>query len=1015
MAIYHLHVKVIGRKAGSSAVASAAYRSASRLRDERIERSHDFSAKRGVVHSEVMLPEDAPEAWRDRERLWNDVEAFEVRKDAQLAREVEFALPRELSQAQGIELARDFVQAEFVSRGMVADLNVHWDRAEDGSPKPHAHVMLTMRAVDENGFGAKVRDWNATQLVERWRERWAELANERLAELDIDAHIDHRSLEAQGISLEPQTQIGAPAQRIEGSGLAASDIEADRAELHRDIARNNGARIIADPSVALDAITHQQSTFTRKDIAKFSHRHSDGVEQFNAVVAAISNAPDLIELGKDGRGEDRFTTRQMIDTEQRLHRAAERIDLDERHAVSNAHREAALARAAQRGLVLSSEQTDALAHITDRNGLGVVVGFAGTGKSAMLGVARQAWAAAGYEVRGAALSGIAAENLEGGSGISSRTIASMEHSWGQGRDLLTARDVLVIDEAGMVGTRQLERVLSHAADVGAKVVLVGDPQQLQAIEAGAAFRSIHERHGGVEIGQVRRQREDWQRDATRDLATGRIGAAIGAYDAQGMVHQAATRDEARAELVERWDRDRQAHPEASRIILTHTNNEVSALNQAARERMRAAGDLGDEVQVDVERGARAFASGDRVMFLRNERALGVKNGTLGVIEEVSIQRMTVQIDDGRSVRFDLKDYAHIDHGYAATIHKAQGMTVDRTHVLATPGMDAHGSYVALSRHRDGMDLHYGSDDFTTRERLVRTLSRDRAKDMASDYEQVDSAQHYAERRGITFRERVVEIVRRIVPEKLRDRIGGLLDGLRSPADAVPMQERGPGPGRESVEVRIGDADPTPGRENLATGVPRGANVPVDAEAALRSARTKALIRHARAIDAISHNGDADGLGSPEQMRELRDARRAFEKVRPFGWRDAEAAYVKNPELVHEAGAGRVRRIVLALQLETEIRTGMDIDPGRRADRFVERWQKLDRTGREQYQAGDMSGYKSTRSAMSDMAKSLERDPQLESMLANHKKALGIEVESGRRLGVELAFSHGIGKGRGLGL
>ncbi|UVK38673.1 Ti-type conjugative transfer relaxase TraA [Mesorhizobium sp. AR10] len=1015
MAIYHLHVKVIGRQAGSSAVASAAYRSASRLRDERIERSHDFSAKRGVVHSEVMLPENAPEAWSDRERLWNDVEAFEVRKDAQLAREVEFALPRELSQAQGIELARDFVQAEFVSKGMVADLNVHWDRAEDGSPKPHAHVMLTMRSVDENGFGAKVRDWNATQLVERWRERWAELANERLAELDIDARIDHRSLEAQGIALEPQTQIGAPAQRIDGSGLDAGDVEADRAELHREIARNNGARIIADPSVALDAITHQQSTFTRKDIAKFSHRHSDGMEQFNAVVAAISNAPDLVELGKDGRGEDRFTTRQMIKTEQRLHRAAERIDLDQRHAVSDAHREAALARAAQHGLILSGEQTDALAHITDGRGLGVIVGFAGTGKSAMLGVARQAWAAAGYEVRGAALSGIAAENLEDGSGIPSSTIASMEHRWGQGRDLLTTRDVLVIDEAGMVGTRQLERVLSHAADAGAKIVLVGDPQQLQAIEAGAAFRSIHERHGGVEIGQVRRQREDWQRDATRDLAAGRIGAAISAYDAQGMVHQAATRNEARSNLVARWDRDRQAHPEASRIILTHTNDEVRALNLAARERMRAAGDLGDDVQISVERGARSFASGDRVMFLRNERGLGVKNGTLGIVEGLSTQSMTVRTDDGRSVRFDLKDYAHIDHGYAATIHKAQGMTVDRTHVLATPGMDAHGSYVALSRHRDRMNLHYGSDDFSTRERLDRALSRDRAKDMASDYEQINPAQTYAERRGIAFRERLVEIVRRIVPEKLRDRIGGLLDGLRSPGDGEPMQEGGLGPGRESVGAQIGEGAATPEREKPGPDAQRNTEAPLDPEAALRGARTKALVRHARALDAILSTGNVDGQGSPEQMRELRDARSAFEKVRPHGWRDAEAAYVKNPELVREAEAGRVSRIVLALQLETEIRTGMDIDPGRRADRFVERWQKLHRTSQDQYQAGDMSGYKSTRSAMSDMARSLERDPQLESMLANHKKALGIQVESGRRLGVELAFSHGIGSGRGIGI
>src|SRR5258708_2287243 len=294
MAIYHLHVKVIGRKSGASAVASAAYRSGSRLRDERLDRSHDFSSKRGVVHSEVLLPKNAPEAWSDRERLWNDVEAFEIRKDAQLAREVEFANPREMTQAQGIELARDFARGEFLDRGMVADLNVHWDMAEDGSPKPHAHVMLTMRAVNENGFGPKVRDWNRTEMVERWRERWAELANERLAELDIDARIDHRSLERQGIALEPQSPIGAPPQRIEGEGAET----ADRVELHREIARNNGERIIADPSVALDAITHQQSSFTQRDMAKFAHRHSDGTDQFNEVMGAMRSAPNLVELGK---------------------------------------------------------------------------------------------------------------------------------------------------------------------------------------------------------------------------------------------------------------------------------------------------------------------------------------------------------------------------------------------------------------------------------------------------------------------------------------------------------------------------------------------------------------------------------------------------------------------------------------------------------------------------------------------------------------------------------------------
>src|SRR6185503_96486 len=246
-----------------------------------------------------------------------------------------------------------------------------------------------------------------------------------------------------------------------------------------------------------------------------------------------------------------------------------------------------------------------------------------------------------------------------------------------------------------------------------------------------------------------------------------------------------TREQARGDLIERWDRDRQASPDKSRIILTHTNDEVRALNEAARERMRAAGDLGDQVRVTVQRGARNFASGDRVMFLQNERSLGVKNGTLGTIEQVSEQSLTVHTDDGRSVTFELKDYDRIDHGYAATIHKAQGMTVDRAHVLATPGMDAHSSYVALSRHREGLELHYGRDDFANQDRLTRTLSRDRGKDMASDYEQRDPAQSYAERRGITFRERVAEIVRKVVPEKVRD----MFDGLRSPSD-VPGGDGG---------------------------------------------------------------------------------------------------------------------------------------------------------------------------------------------------------------------------------
>ncbi len=957
MAIFHLSVKVISRSSGRSAVAAAAYRGGERLHDERIDRDHDFTNKDGVVHSEVMLPEGAPEEFADREKLWNAVEAAEKRKDAQLAREVEFALPRELTKEQAIELAREFAEAEFVEKGMIADLNVHWDIGKDGKAKPHAHVMLTMREVGKDGFGAKVRAWNKAELVEQWRERWADHVNQRLAELDIDARIDHRSLEAQGIALEPQDKIGPAASRMGERGL-----EAERIEEHRAVAQRNGERIIANPNVALDAITHSQATFTKRDLAMFVHRHSDGKEQFDAAMSAMRGSSDLIALGKDGRGEERFTSRQMIETEQRLGRASESMAERERHGVDPQDRKGALARAAERGLVLSGEQRAAFEHVTDARGLGVIVGYAGTGKSAMLGVARVAWESAGYTVRGAALSGIAAEGLEHGSGIASRTIASLEHQWGQGREQLTSRDVLVIDEAGMVGTRQMERVLSHAANAGAKVVLVGDLQQLQAIEAGAAFRVIHERHGGVEISEVRRQHDGWQQAATRHLATARTGLAIEAYGERGMVHSAETREAARGELIERWDRDRQTDPGDTRIILTHTNDEVRELNDAARGRLRASGELGNDVTMHTERGEREFADGDRIMFLRNERGLGVKNGTLGTVEKVTSQRMAVRTDDGRSVAFDTKDYAHIDHGYAATIHKAQGMTVDQTHVLATPGLDGHGAYVALSRHRDGVALHYGRDDFADQSKLVRTLSRERGKDMASDYK---PEQQFAERRGITFRERIVEIARQL-PERAKS----IFAGFRPQANKL-----------EALSI----------------------------EKTELFQQRRAVERYARATADIGQMREQRLPILPHQREALEQAGKALDAIRPQAAADLVSALQRQPELVREAADGRSQGAVRAMQVEAAIRT----DPAQRADRFVSDWQQLGQARTVMQQAGDTNGARDVSSRMADMAKGLERDAQVESLLRGRTRELGVKPELGRDLVRDLEASLSMTRSRSI--
>ena len=972
MAIYHFSAKVISRSSGSSAVAAAAYRSASRLHDQRLDRAHDFSNKAGVVHSEVMLPDGAPERWRDREALWNDVEAAELRKDAQLAREIEFSLPRELDQEQGIRLARDFVAREFVDRGMVADLNVHWDMGEDGLPKPHAHVMLGLRQVTGEGFGSKVREWNRTELLTHWREAWAEHVNTRLAELDIDARVDHRSLEAQGIELEPQHKIGPAASRMAGQGLAS-----ERLDEHHAIARENGTRILARPEIALDAITHQQSTFTARDLAKFVHRHSEGKDQFDQVLAAVRTSPELVKLGQDGRGEDRFTSRTMIETERRLESVTVKLDAARSHGVDDRHVERALLAAGKRGMVLSSEQRGSLEHVTSSRGLTSVVGYAGTGKSAILGVAREAWEHAGYEVRGLALSGIAAENLEGGSGIASRTIASMEHQWGQGRELLTDRSVLVIDEAGMIGTRQMERVLAEAEKRRAKVVLVGDPEQLQAIEAGAAFRSIAERHGAVEITQVRRQREDWQRDATRHLATGRTGEALAAYEQAGYVHAADTREAARTDLIERWDKDRQANPDASRIILTHTNDEVRALNEAARVRLRASDQLGKDVTLNVECGSRDFAAGDRIMFLKNERSLGVKNGSLGTIRSVSPIGMVVMLDDGRAVAFDLKDYNQVDHGYAATIHKAQGMTVDRVHVLATPGLDRHGAYVALSRHRDSVELHYGKDDFASRERLALTLARERGKDMVSDYAQKAPEQSPEPA---------------IAPVQ-DDPFAGLTVPLTSSLKIA----------REAQAiVRATPAQPDP-----------FAGLKLDVSAlrvqAERDPLDRAVERYGRAAADIIRMKEQGYEPLHHQRKAFAEAAKNLDALHPGGGEDMRAAMNKDPALIDEAARGRTAPAIQAMIAEGEIR----IDAAGRADRFVADWRAKSRQMKVFERQGHYHEASSVKDDMRNMAKALHRDPQLESLLRNRTAELGLKSQQGASISHDL--QEWLGRSRGLGI
>ncbi|MFG1466457.1 Ti-type conjugative transfer relaxase TraA [Xanthobacter sp. DSM 24535] len=765
MAIYHLSMKPVSRAGGRSAVASMAYRAGEKLTNERDGITHDYTAKQGVEHAEIVLPEGVNTDWaRDRSDLWNAVEFAEKRKDARVAREFEIALPHELSAGERLEATREFAQELADRYGAAVDFAIHAPHEASDVRNHHAHVMMTTRQVTEDGLGDKTylerenkwllsNDLPTTDMQLRdIRQRWEGIANERLAMAGLDIRIDHRSHMERGLEIVPTEHMGVHATQMDRRGLAVS-----RTRLDAEAAQRNAELIREKPGQVLTLITGEKSVFDRRDVARALHRYiNDDPQEFQSAFAKVMASPALVELQAEradpATGEielARYSTREMVEIESGMVESAQRMHqahshgLSDRHGVDRRHVERAIERqdaAIQRSAGdetarLSDEQRRAIEHITGPERIAAVVGYAGAGKSTMLAAARKAWEAEGYQVHGAALSGKAAEGLEESSGIQSRTLASWSRSWdnphGGDRYALGRGDVFVIDEAGMVGSRQLARFVTEAEARGAKIVLVGDHEQLQAIGAGAPFRAITEEIGHAELSEIRRQRVDWQREASVDFATHRTAEGLATYRDRGDIRFSETGEDARGEIVRDYLADRDQRPNGTRVAMAHRRADVRAINDAIRAELQ---DRGELAQVNVPAvgsdagaltfqtndGSREFAPGDRIVFLENNRDLGVKNGMLGTVEHVEPGRIIATLDGrgGESVSMPMGDYQAIDHGYATTIHKNQGATVDRSYVLASGTMDRHLTYVAMTRHRDGVQLYAAQDEFTNAGRLV---------------------------------------------------------------------------------------------------------------------------------------------------------------------------------------------------------------------------------------------------------------------------------------------------------
>ena len=726
MAIAFARARYISRSTGGSAIRSAAYNAREAILDERTGEHFSFKHRDAPDHHEVLLPEGADSRLSDATTLWNVAEAAEKRRDAQVARELVIALPanRELSDEDRLELVRSFAQEHFVKRGLAVQLDVHAPHeGEEDSEKAnwHAHLLVTTRRVAGDRLSAKkardldpeVRHFGARAAVtdgEAWGALWRD-------------HQDRYFIE-HGLSLRVDAMSAVPGQHVGPVRMRAPDSAAvARAEA---IAREN-AQAARDPDKVLVVLTRNNATFTERELDRHLGKHIQDEAEHLGVKAAVLAAKDIVALYDPDTGVPigRYTTRQVRGQERAAIADAGEIALARRHrAVGERARNAS---SAERSL--RPDQQAAFDYATASGGLKIVEGRAGTGKSYTLGAIREAHERGGYSVLGLAPTNSVAQDLKADGFDQAATVHSELFRLKNGRTAWGSQTLVVVDEAAMLDSRVTGELLVEVKRAGAKLILAGDDRQLASIERGGLFAELRLRHGSAEITEVTRQKVDWQRQAARDLAEGRMVPAVEAFDRAGAISWSDSQSDALQKLVERWTKDTATAADDTRFVFAYTNKDVDTLNAALRHVRHDRGELGEGAEFATKHGVAQFAVGDRVQFTDTLRAAKIYNGNAGVITAIDAQSGVLHAvldgagGQGRQVSWSAETFDGFRHGYAGTIYKGQGKTLDHSYLYHSHHWRQSSSYVALTRQRESAQIFVARETAKDVEQLARQMGR----------------------------------------------------------------------------------------------------------------------------------------------------------------------------------------------------------------------------------------------------------------------------------------------------
>jgi conjugative relaxase-like TrwC/TraI family protein len=616
------------------------------------------------------------------------------------------------------------------------DIEAELERRGTSSPKAAGIATLTTRQT-------KTDPVTDQDLYAQWRTRADEIGftPQQLREV---LGTTGRELwdNAPGNLAQPLARDLGPLAR----GLAQAEIEASQID-------ELTTRRLLHELLGPDGLTAQASVFRRRDaVREISDRLPSGApaQAIQQLAEQLLHSPEIVTLtGPDdpvasvSRFDERlvFTTRDLLRLEQRVVTLAEHGRRTGRGLVEPG----LLAGVVHAAPALATEQRLMINKLCrSGNLIDTVVGVPGAGKTRSLAVAHEAWRAAGHPVVGCSVKATAAAELQTGAGIPSFTVARLlldldrlDPRTGQPAGLPQGA-ILVLDEAGMLGTRHLARILAHVQNAQGKLVLVGDPKQLPSIDAAGLYPLLARRPDAITLASNHRQTEAADRDALAAYRRNDITAVLSSYASRGRLHLHNDADAQRQAIVDGWWKDQQAGLPA--VMLAYRRIDIAALNQLARTRMLTSGRLsGPRLTVSSEElGERTFQTGDHVVLRRNNTQLNVRNGDRGTVTSIDSTRGTITIHLDRehaTVELPLQysGQGGLDHGYALTLHASQGLTINRTHILANDALFYEAGLVALSRHRDTCHLHVaGSLDLADDREISHVRPKERRHNEGGD-------------------------------------------------------------------------------------------------------------------------------------------------------------------------------------------------------------------------------------------------------------------------------------------